>query len=123
MSDVLLQAARQFHSFGLNVVPVTGKVPNAPGWKTWQTERIPETVLSEWSWNNQTTGLALVLGFNNLRDIEFDNVAEDAIDDILDTVMRALPGVCPYRSGSRKGLHFLFRCEAKNPFHNAVDAG
>ena len=45
MSDVLLQAARQFHSFGLNVVPVTGKVPNAPGWKTWQTERIPETVL------------------------------------------------------------------------------
>ena len=41
MSDVLLQAARQFHSFGLNVVPVTGKVPNAPGWKTWQTERIP----------------------------------------------------------------------------------
>ena len=123
MSDVLLQAARQFHSFGLNVVPVTGKVPNAPGWKTWQTERIPETVLSEWSWNNQTTGLALVLGFNNLRDIEFDNVAEDAIDDILDTVMRALPGVCPYRSGSRKGLHFLFRCEAKNPFHNAVTQG
>lgn len=123
MSADLLTYARQLHAFGLNVLPARGKVPNLTGWGTWQNLPIPRHVLEDWSWNSDTTGLAVCLGFGNLRDIEFDNVPEDCFDSIMETILTRLTGAWCYRSGSRKGLHFLFRCEEKNPFRNAVTQG
>jgi hypothetical protein len=121
MTTDLLQAARNVHALGLNVIPVTGKVPSISGWKTWQVSPIPADVLSSWKWNSQTTGLAVVLGFADVHDIEFDHIADDATaEEICDTMLTLLPGAWLYRSGSRNGVHCVFRCAEKNPLSSSV---
>ena len=70
----------------------------------------------------RTSGMGLVLGWNDYRAIDFDYVDEDKLDTTINTCLQllSLPSNYPWvvRSGSQKGFHVIIRvkdfCERDN---------
>lgn len=61
----------------------------------------------------RTSGMGLVLGWNDYRAIDFDYVDEDKLDTTINTCLQflSLPSNYPWvvRSGSQKGFHIIIR--------------
>jgi hypothetical protein len=70
----LLDAALDFHSRGLCVIPVKGKKPTIQ-WKQFQNRRPKKSELKAWFNNPKVTGLAVICGpvLGNLMIRDFDN--------------------------------------------------
>jgi len=99
----------QYHQeFGFNVLPIQGKRPKIL-WDKWQSEKQTEEDIEKMDWSN-STGISVVLGNDDVRNLDLD-IVEDY--EFLDKLICALelPEKYPWviQSGSGEGFHIYIR--------------
>ena len=131
----LKYTALYFHCLGFNITNIKGDsdIPNSfknpidKDWRQFITSKQSINYVLSQNWN-LSTGMGLILGYNDLRAIDLDGLRniqefEGYIDEErfikLDTIVEGmlkhlgLPKDYPWviKSGSKIGLHILFRCK------------
>jgi len=83
----LQEAAIDFNQrFGMNVIPMIGKVP-IDDWKQWQEKEQSLEDIMDMNWNGNITGVACICGVNHLMCIDLDKVTSNRIlEKILDNL-------------------------------------
>jgi len=99
----------QYHQlFGFNVLPIQVKKPKIQ-WDKWQSEKQTDEDIEKMDWSN-TTGIGVVLGNDDLRNLDLD-IVEDY--EILDKLICDLELPEKYnwviQSGSGEGFHIYLR--------------
>ena len=116
-----IEMAKIYHkTFGFNVLPIQGKRPTIP-WDNWQIIEQTENDVISLGWNSTATGIGGVCGINELRNIDFDNVTDPGI---LEMISKRLGVGEKYswtiKSGSGVGYHIWFKVHENEFLHKQL---
>ena len=118
--------ATYYHSMGMNIAPIYGKVDDPSSFKRpgidiskWHNERqsIEDVLSFEWA---NATGIGLITGFHGFRAIDIDGVKDDFLTDIfkyrfIGQILEQLGLPSNYEwlvlSGSGNGCHIIFQSD------------
>lgn len=97
------------------------KTPVDTEWEKYQNEPQSTEYLSSLKWE-KSSGIGLVLGYNQYRALDVDRVRSDEIDTLIDEMLKSLklPSDYPWvvRSGSGYGFHIIFKCDDNSATQN-----
>ena len=107
--------------FGFNVLPVQGKRPTI-NWENWQLIEQSTNDIEEFGWNASVTGIGGICGVNDIRNLDFDNVKDPFIVDIIAKGL-GLGGNYPWivKSGSGTGFHIWIRVNDCEILHKRLN--
>lgn len=111
----LLEMAKIYKNvFGFNVIPIQGKRPTIP-WENWQLIEQSENDVIKLGWNAGLTGIGGICGINDLRNIDFDNVTNfEIIEMISKRLGLGEKYLWTIKSGSGSGYHIWIKvCESE----------
>jgi len=107
--------------FGFNILPIQGKRPTIP-WDNWQIIEQTESDVINLVWNSTVTGIGGVCGINELRNIDFDNVTDPGI---LNMISKRLGLGEKYswiiKSGSGVGFHIWIKVQENEFLHKQLN--
>ncbi|MCL5028148.1 MAG: bifunctional DNA primase/polymerase [Bacteroidetes bacterium] len=107
--------------FGFNVLPVQGKRPTI-AWENWQLIEQTENDVAGLGWNTGVTGIGGICGVNDIRNLDFDKVADPGIVEMFAKRL-GLGEIYPWtvESGSRTGFHIWLKVSESEMLHKKLN--
>jgi len=108
------------NAWGINILPLCGKVPNVHEWANWQTEKQSNKDIEEMPWNSNVTGLGGIMGMGDLRVIDFDWVRDNRIIQYF-AIDLGLGEHYEWIVRSGSGFHIWFYCQNNEKLFNLLN--